>query len=219
MTGCAAPVTLFKLPACLFRVCLASQANAMASIQSVAKPSASVVITSMPFNGACSRAIKKLFRAPPPQTKTSLQSAAYFFIASLTDTAVHSHSVDWTSSDDKKGNVLSGMSDQQVMILRNNQGKIIGRKEFNIKKLKVNEKDKNVFPVAFEMQWVSIPKDKEVQVGYIFSNKVFTAPVVKQPVIPPKTDSEAIIKILISKGVLTQAEIDKVKVSIEDNSN
>jgi len=49
----------------------------------------------------------------------------------------------WTI--DKKGNVLSGMSDQQVMILRNNQGKIIGRKEFNIKKLKVYEKDKKVF--------------------------------------------------------------------------
>ncbi len=79
--------------------------------------------------------------------------------------------------------------------------------------------DTEVFPVAPDLKWVSIPKDKEVQVGYTFSNNVFTASVVKQLVIPPKTDSEAIIKILISKGVLTQAEIDKVKVSIEDNSN
>ena len=46
---------------------------------------------------------------------------------------------------DKNGNILSGMSDQQVMTLRNNQGKIIGKKEFNIKKLKVRQEDKKAF--------------------------------------------------------------------------
>jgi len=46
---------------------------------------------------------------------------------------------------DKNGNILSGMSDQHAMTLRNNQGEIIGKKEFNIKKIKVNKKDKKVF--------------------------------------------------------------------------
>lgn len=70
------------------------------------------------------------------------------------------------------------------------------------------EKDADVFAVVPALKWIKIPVGKPVAPGHVFSAGVFKAPAVKLTALPVKSEVRAALDVLISKGVLTQAEID-----------
>ena len=75
------------------------------------------------------------------------------------------------------------------------------------------ENDIDVFPVAPGLKWIVVPAGKTVAPGHSYSGGVFVAPVVKPVAAPVKSDTRAVIDVLIGKGVLTRAEIDAAKVA------